>query len=64
MDPGEAGPVSQSELLKKTIGALNSSQIPYMLTGSIASSIQGEPRSTHDTVELLEKLTREAAIVS
>jgi hypothetical protein len=40
--------VSQSELLKKIINFLNNSGINYMLTGSLVSSIQGEPRSTHD----------------
>lgn len=28
--------------------ALRSAGIPYMVTGSIVSSLQGEPRSTHD----------------
>jgi len=40
--------MSQSELLKKVIGVLNSMNIEYMLTGSIVSSLQGEPRATHD----------------
>ena len=40
--------MSQSELLKKVISALNQSGIGYMVTGSVASSLQGEPRSTHD----------------
>ena len=40
--------MSQLELLKKTINFLNTSNIEYMLTGSMVSSIQGEPRSTHD----------------
>ena len=38
----------QQELLKKVIQVLNKIDISYMLTGSLASSIQGEPRSTHD----------------
>ena len=40
--------MSQQELLKKIIRALDQAEIPYMLTGSIVSSLQGEPRSTHD----------------
>jgi hypothetical protein len=40
--------MSQPELLRKVIKALESAKIEYMITGSIASSLQGEPRSTHD----------------
>jgi hypothetical protein len=40
--------MSQQELLKEVVAALVSSGIPYMLTGSLVSSLQGEPRSTHD----------------
>ena len=40
--------MSQQELLKKAIKALEKAKIKYMITGSIASSLQGEPRSTHD----------------
>lgn len=40
--------MSQQELLKKVVQALEKAKIQYMLTGSIASSLQGEPRSTHD----------------
>ncbi len=40
--------MSQPELLKRIIQALNDSGVDYMVTGSIASSLQGEPRSTHD----------------
>jgi hypothetical protein len=40
--------MSQQELLKKVVLALEGAGIEYMLTGSIASSLQGEPRSTHD----------------
>ncbi len=38
----------QLELLEKTVRALHKTRIPYMLTGSIVSSFQGTPRSTHD----------------
>ena len=40
--------MSQSELLKHVVGTLDTLQIDYMLTGSVASSAQGQPRSTHD----------------
>ncbi len=40
--------MSQQELLKKVIQALDQIGIPYMITGSVVSSLQGEPRSTHD----------------
>jgi hypothetical protein len=40
--------MSQSELLIRVVGVLDAAGIPYMLTGSYASSLQGEPRLTHD----------------
>ena len=40
--------MSQQELLKKIIQALETSRIEYMITGSVASSLHGEPRSTYD----------------
>ena len=40
--------MSQQELLIKVIQVLNEAGIQYMITGSVASSMQGEPRSTHD----------------
>lgn len=40
--------MSQQELLKKVLTLLNEHDCPYMLTGSIVSSIQGEPRLSHD----------------
>ncbi len=44
--------MSQSELLRRSIEFLESQRIPYLLTGSLASSLQGEPRATHD-IDLL-----------
>ncbi|HSG71814.1 MAG TPA: hypothetical protein VLA12_15470 [Planctomycetaceae bacterium] len=38
----------QSELLNRAVTVLEGAGIPYMVTGSLASSAQGEPRSTHD----------------
>jgi hypothetical protein len=40
--------VSQQELLTYVVHALESAGIDYMVTGSIVSSLQGEPRLTHD----------------
>src|SRR5688572_7258863 len=40
--------MSQQKLLERVVGVLDSLGISYMITGSIASSILGEPRSTHD----------------
>ncbi len=41
-----------SELLATVVGALEGEGIPYMLTGSLASSLYGEPRATND-IDLL-----------
>jgi hypothetical protein len=40
--------MSQQALLKRIVEVLEKSGVAYMLTGSVASSLQGEPRSTHD----------------
>jgi hypothetical protein len=40
--------VAQQDLLTYAIRTLDSAGINYMVTGSIVSSLQGEPRSTHD----------------
>lgn len=40
--------MSQQELLKRVVQVLETAGIEYMLTGSVVSSLQGEPRSTHD----------------
>ena len=40
--------MSQQKLLIKVIDTLDLSGIDYMITRSVASSLQGEPRSTHD----------------
>ena len=40
--------MSQQELLKLVVARLDEAGIEYMLTGSLASSLQGEPRATHD----------------
>jgi hypothetical protein len=40
--------MSQPELLRKVIQTLDAIGIDYMVTGSVASSLQGEPRLSHD----------------
>ena len=40
--------MAQPELLKQVVNALDAAGIDYMVTGSVASSLQGEPRATHD----------------
>ncbi len=40
--------MSQQELLIRAVQALTAAGINYMLTGSLASSLQGEPRLSHD----------------
>ena len=40
--------MSQQALLTRIVETLDGAGIPYMLTGSVASSLQGEPRATHD----------------
>ena len=35
--------MSQQELLRKVVQALDDAGVEYMLTGSVASSLQGEP---------------------
>lgn len=40
--------MSQQELVRRVIGVLQDAGIEYMITGSWASSMYGEPRATHD----------------
>ena len=40
--------MSQQGLLSRVVSALDTLGILYMVSGSIASSLQGEPRATHD----------------
>lgn len=47
--------MSQAELLKSVAGTLEALGIPFMLTGSLAASLLGEPRSTHD-IDLVVEL--------
>ncbi len=40
--------------MEKLAVCLENNGIPYMMTGSIASSLHGEPRSTHDIDVLVQ----------
>lgn len=53
--------MSQQELLKKVITILEETGIPYMVTGSIASSLQGEPRASHD-IDIVVDISREVIL--
>lgn len=46
--------MSQSDLLIKAVRALDAAGIGYLLSGSLASSLQGEPRATHDVDLVIE----------
>jgi hypothetical protein len=52
--------MSQQELLKRVVAALDAASVDYMITGSVASSLQGEPRSTHD-IDLVVTISPSAA---
>lgn len=52
--------MSQQELLKQVVPVLTAAGIDYMVTGSIASSLHGEPRSTHD-IDLVVAMPADAA---
>jgi hypothetical protein len=40
--------MSQQKLLEHLLPVLEKNNIDYMITGSLVSSLQGEPRATHD----------------
>jgi len=46
--------VSQAELLIEAVRALDDAGVGYLLSGSLASSLQGEPRATHDVDLVVE----------
>ena len=54
--------MSQSKLLKCVVELLEANQIEYMVTGSVVSSSQGQPRATHD-IDLVVNITPNAAMV-
>ncbi len=52
--------MSQQDLLIKVVRLLDEVGVDYMVTGSIASSLQGEPRATHD-IDLVVAMTHDVA---
>jgi hypothetical protein len=44
----------EEEALRRLLEILNRNQIPYMLTGSVATSYHGRPRSTHDAEVVID----------
>jgi hypothetical protein len=52
--------MSQQELLAKVTNTLAEAGVAYMVTGSLASSLQGQPRSSHD-VDLVVALNEKHA---
>ena len=52
--------MSQPELLKSVVELLEQLDIGYMATGSTVSSLQGDPRSTHD-IDIVVAVTAEDA---
>jgi hypothetical protein len=52
--------MSQQELLKRVVEVLSANGIDYMVTGSVVSSSQGQPRATHD-IDLVVQIAPAAA---
>ena len=46
--------------MKKVVDVLNAADIEYMISGSVVSSLQGEPRATHD-IDFLVAIKHESA---
>lgn len=46
--------MSQERLLTDAVAALEAAGVGYVLTGSLVSSLQGEPRATHDVDIVIE----------
>ncbi len=55
--------MSQQELLKRVVRVLDEAGVEYMVTGSTASSLLGEPRATHD-IDLVVAMEHTAAAAS
>jgi hypothetical protein len=55
--------VSQQALLARIVHALDGAGVPYMLTGSLASSLQGVPRASHDVDLVIDALPVHARLI-
>lgn len=51
--------MSQPELLRRVVEVLERTNVPYMFVGSTVSSLQGQPRSTHD-IDIVVQISPEA----
>ncbi len=56
--------MSEQALLERVIRALDGAGIPYMLTGSVVSSLQGVPRASHDIDFVIDVLPENAERVA
>lgn len=52
-----SSPTGLQDFLTHLVGALDKAGVPYMVVGSLASSIHGEPRSTRD-IDVVVRLVR------
>jgi len=53
--------MSQSEIFEHVVGVLDRLGIPYMIVGSIASTVYGKPRLTHDVDVVVDLKTDKIA---
>ena len=56
--------MSEQALLARIVRALDGAGIPYMLTGSVVSSLQGVPRASHDVDLVIDVLPENAKHVA
>jgi hypothetical protein len=56
--------VTFAELLANVIGRLDRAGIPYMVTGSLASSYHGEPRATRDADIVIDPTPESLALLA
>jgi hypothetical protein len=52
--------VSEQALLARLVRGIEAAGIPYMLTGSLVSSLQGVPRASHDVDLVIDALPKDA----
>jgi hypothetical protein len=55
--------MSQQKLLADVVIVLETAGIEYMVTGSVVSSLQGEPRSTHDADVVVDLAVPQAELL-
>ena len=52
--------MSEQALLARVVAALAAADVPFMLTGSLVSSLQGVPRASHDVDLVIDALPADA----